>query len=409
MVSTGYDHDHIEHQDRLPPPTTTRDPTGRAARDPTRGGSVTMYDGRSVGVVVPAYNEAGLVGEVIETMPAYVDRIYAVDDASTDGTWTEIRDHAQRLNRRTADRTVPDSGAGASRVVTIHHERNRGAGAAVKTGYSRALEDGIDVVAVMDGDGQMDPAHLERIIEPVAAGEVTYAKGNRLGSRRDYERMSRWRLFGNVLLTLLTRVSSGYWEVSDPQNGFTAISNEGLRRVRFERLYDEYGFLNHFLFALNLDRAEIADVSHPSVYGDETSSIRYSTFVPRLSALLARNFIERIVRSYVIRQFHPLVVCYALGAMVTLTGVLGGLYALSSPSVDAFLGGMTSISVGALGGLLLILGMWFDVSENAGLVRSIPESSESGRFADREVGHDQRFPVFQDGGEMTRSTEGESE
>ena len=370
-----------------------------------------MYDGRSVGVVVPAYNESGHVGEVIETMPDYVDRIYAVDDASTDGTWGEVRDCARRVNRRAAE-SSPDRGAD-TRVVTIQHDRNRGAGAAVKTGYSRALDDDIDVIAVMDGDGQMDPDHLERIVAPVAAGEVTYAKGNRLSSRRDYERMSRWRLFGNVLLTLLTRVSSGYWEVSDPQNGFTAISSDGLRRVRFERLYDEYGFLNHLLFALNLDREQIADVAHPSVYGDETSTIRYSTFVPRVSALLARNFVERIGRSYVLRQFHPLVVSYALGATVTLTGIFGGIYALSSASVDAFLGGMLSVSVGALGGLLLILGMWFDVSENDGLVRSVPEAPAPEPRpeidADREVGSGQRFPVFQDGGEVARPTEGESE
>ena len=371
-----------------------------------------MYDGRSVGVVVPAYNEAGHVSEVIETMPGYVDRVYAVDDGSTDGTWAELRDCAKRIDSQAAG-SPPERGADRPRVVTVRHDRNRGAGAAVKTGYSRALDDGVDVVAVMDGDGQMDPDHLERIVAPVAAGEVTYAKGNRLSSRRDYERMSRWRLFGNVILTLLTRVSSGYWEVSDPQNGFTAISNEGLRRVRFERLYDQYGFLNHLLFALNLDRDQIADIAHPSVYGDETSTIRYSTFVPRLSALLARNFVERISRSYVLRQFHPLVVSYALGATVTLTGIFGGIYALSSASVDAFVGGMLSVSVGALGGLLLVLGMWFDVSENDGLVRSVPESPEPEPRpevdADREVGTGQRFPVFQDGGEVARSTEGESE
>lgn len=368
-----------------------------------------MYDGRSVGVVVPAYNEEGHVAEVIETIPDIADRIYAIDDASTDETWAELRDCAQRVNARATDRRSPDSGDDASRVVAIQHERNRGAGAAVKTGYSRALEDGIDVVATMDGDGQMDPAHLERIVDPVASGEVTYAKGNRLGSRRDYERMSRWRLFGNVLLTFLTRISSGYWEISDPQNGFTAISNEGLRRVRFERLYDDYGFLNHILFALNLNRAKIADVSHPSVYGDETSTIRYSTFIPRLSVLLARTFVERIGRSYVIRRFHPLVICYALGAIVTVIGVSGGLFALLSPTVDAFLGGMMSVSVGALGGLLLTLGMWFDVSENTGLVRSIPELPNPSHGADQEAGRGRPLPAFRDGGEMARSTEGESE
>lgn len=187
----------------------------------------------------------------------------------------------------------------------IRHERNRGAGAAVKTGYARALEDGMDVIAVMDGDGQMDPAHLERVIEPVIAGEVTYAKGNRLRSSRDYATMSRWRLFGNMLLTMLTRVSSGYWELSDPQNGFTAISSDGLRTVDFDQLYDRYGFLNDLLFALNVNREPVADVAHPARYGDERSTIRYSTFVPRLSALIARNFLTRITRSYVLRRFHP--------------------------------------------------------------------------------------------------------
>lgn len=351
-----------------------------------------MYDGHTVGVVVPAYNEAGHVGEVIETIPAYVDRVYAVDDASTDDTWAEIREHARRINASPvgsgvdgvepvgprADRSaveveVGTDGGVTPQVVPIQHGTNRGAGAAVKTGYAHALADDIDVIAVMDGDGQMDPDHLERIIEPVIAGDATYAKGNRLRSGRDYEQMSRWRLFGNGLLTFLTRVSSGYWDLSDPQNGFTAISNEGLRRIRFDRLYDQYGFLNHMLLALNINREPIADVSHPAKYADETSGIRYSTFVPTLSILLARNFLERLVRSYFVRRFHPLIVCYVLGALALITGVAGGVYAVSTPAVDGFLGGMTSVTVGVLGGLLLTLGAWFDVSENEGLVRDVEQ------------------------------------
>ncbi|RAW45645.1 glycosyltransferase family 2 protein [Halorubrum sp. 48-1-W] len=351
-----------------------------------------MYDGHTVGVVVPAYNEAGHVGEVIETIPAYVDRVYAVDDASTDDTWAEIREHARRINASPvgsgvdgvepvgprADRSVVEVEVGTDggvtpQVVPIQHGTNRGAGAAVKTGYAHALADDIDVIAVMDGDGQMDPDHLERIIEPVIAGDATYAKGNRLRSGRDYEQMSRWRLFGNGLLTFLTRVSSGYWDLSDPQNGFTAISNEGLRRIRFDRLYDQYGFLNHLLLALNINREPIADVSHPAKYADETSGIRYSRFVPTLSMLLARNFLERLVRSYFVRRFHPLIVCYVLGALALITGVAGGVYAVSTPAVDGFLGGMTSVTVGVLGGLLLTLGAWFDVSENEGLVRDVEQ------------------------------------
>ena len=349
-----------------------------------------MYDGHTIGVVVPAYNESGHVGSVIETVPTYVDQVYVVDDASTDGTWAEIREHARRINGSSvgseADEFEPigpgadesarkaevgTDGGVTPRIVPIRHETNRGAGAAVKTGYAHALADDIDVTAVMDGDGQMDPDHLERIIEPVVAGEVTYAKGNRLRSGRDYEEMSRWRLFGNGLLTFLTRISSGYWDLSDPQNGFTAISNEGLKRIRIDRLYDQYGFLNHLLLALNINREPIADVPHPAKYANETSGIRYSSFVPTLSILLARNFLERIARSYLIRRFHPLVVCYVLGALTLITGVVGGVYALSSPAVDGFLGGMTSVTVGVLGGLLLTLGAWFDVTENEGLVKEI--------------------------------------
>ena len=371
-----------------------------------------MYDGKTIGVVVPAHNEAGLVGDVIETMPAYVDRIYAVDDASTDSTWDEMRESARRVNGGAWEDDVFNlDSEHAPRVVTIQHERNRGAGAAVKTGYACALEDGIDVAAVMDGDGQMDPAQLDRVIEPVASGEVTYSKGNRLASREDYESMSNWRLFGNLSLTLLTRIASGYWELSDPQNGFTAISNEGLRSIEFERLYDEYGFLNHVLFALNVNREPIADVSHPAVYADETSGINYLKFIPSVSLLLGRNFLERLVRSYVVRRFHPLVVCYVIGALATITGVAGGLYALSSPVVNTFLGGMVSVAVGTLGALLVVLGLWFDVSENEGLVRKVEYSRR--RVTDTEADEVPHVPsgfeVYRDGGTTATSAEGDPE
>lgn len=364
-----------------------------------------MYDGQTVGVVVPAYNEAGHVGEVIETMPTYVDRIYAIDDASTDGTWTEIREHARRKNDRSAARDGSDENRSPTHVVTIRHERNRGAGGAVKTGYARALEDEMDVVAVMDGDGQMDPAHLERVIEPVVAGEVTYAKGNRLRSSHDYATMSRWRLFGNILLTMLTRVSSGYWKLSDPQNGFTAISNEGLHTIRLDRLCDQYGFLNHLLFALNVNRQPIADVAHPARYGDERSAIRYSTFVPRLSALIARNFLERIVRSYVIRQFHPLVAYYALGVVVLLVGVTTGSYSLWNAAVDTFLAGMVSITVATLGLLLLLFGTWLDVMENEELVLDIAGHRIDGSDYAETATEDRRFDVVHDGGTSGDRTE----
>jgi glycosyltransferase involved in cell wall biosynthesis len=381
-----------------------------------------MYRDKTVGVVVPAHDEEGFVGAVIDTMPAFVDRIYVVDDCSTDGTWTEIERHAARANRPDARGTsegthgdaradggfgVDGSGAGdgpgvdgrsadergesvvssgavtsaglpdaasttgtiaAARVVPIRHERNRGRGGAVKTGYRRALADGMDVVAVMDADSQHPPDYLNRIVDPVATGRADYAKGTRL-RHRDRSAMSRWRFFGNSLLTFLTKVSTGYWKMTDPQNGYTAISRDALERLSLNKLYNGYGFLNDVLAALNAREMTIADVSHPAIYGDEQSEIRYGSFVPNLSAILLRNFLGRLSAKYLVRDFHPLVILYLVGAVGLGMGLLGSLVALWSlfGMGSAFVSGALSILLAAVGGVALAMGMAYDRRENAGL------------------------------------------
>lgn len=366
-----------------------------------------MYEGQTVGVVVPAYNEEENIENVIQTLPSFVDRVYAIDDASTDQTWENINRCVTRTEKKKVERSIADGGVDrASRVVPVKHEENQGAGGAVKTGYALALSDEMDVTVVMDGDGQMDPDDLERIIEPVVTGEVTYAKGNRLFFRQDREQMSRWRLFGNSILTMLTRISSGYWELADPQNGYTAISLDGLRTVPFDRLYDSYGFLNHLLISLNVNDEPIADVAHRAVYGDETSGIRYSTFIPGLSVLLFRGFIDRLVQSYLVRRFHPLVACYGVGTFAVTVGALGGLYAIRSPAVDGFLGGMTSLIVVLIGGLLVILGLWFDVKENEGLVHQYghPGMRAVADEGDRSPTGQPSVEAVHDGGRIERTT-----
>lgn len=280
-----------------------------------------MYKGGSVAVVVPAYNEAGLVGDVIDELPAYVDRAYVVDDCSTDGTWPEIQAHAAAINESDRQLVVADGGAAPGRrIEPIRHEENRGVGAAIKTGYRRSLADGMDVTAVINGDGQMDPAILDRFIEPVLSGAAGYAKGNRLSTAADREEMSNWRLFGNVVLTGLTKVSSGYWGMQDAQNGYTAISREALSAIDIDELYEGYGFLNDVLVALNVNDVSIVDVPMAATYGDESSGIRYTTFVPALSSLLLWNFVRRLRRRYVDRGVHPLVGCYLLGVVGTGVG-----------------------------------------------------------------------------------------
>lgn len=247
------------------------------------------YRDATVGVVVPAYDEEDFVGDVVRDVPAFVDRIYAVDDRSTDGTWTAIMEAATAVNAERGP-TAPWERV----VVPIRHERNRGAGGAALTGYRRALADGVDVVATIDGDGQMDPAYLPSLLDPVVEERVAYAKGDRLASREHVAEMSRWRLFGNLLLTGLTRVASGYWRVRDPQNGFTAISGEALAAMDLDRLYERYGFRNDLLVHLSVAGHRVADVAHPARYGEERSGIRYGSFVPNLSWLLFRRFWWRL-------------------------------------------------------------------------------------------------------------------
>jgi glycosyltransferase involved in cell wall biosynthesis len=289
-----------------------------------------MYKGNRVAVVVPAYNEERFVGRTIESVPSYVDRIYAVDDGSTDGTWREIQETARRLNEEGPEPVAADGGQhDGSRVVCIRHETNRGVGAGIKTGYYRAIDDDMDVVAVMNGDAQMDPEVLPHFLDPIVEGRADYAKGDRISRRENVGEMSSWRLFGNRLLTRLTNLSSGYWKTIDSQNGYTAVSVETLEQIPLEDVYDQYGFLNDMLTTLNLHDARIVNVPHRAVYGDEESGIVYRNFVPKLSGLLFRNFLRRLGRRSTDRSYQPAVAAYALGMVGMLFGALSALRGVS--------------------------------------------------------------------------------
>ncbi|MFC4357813.1 glycosyltransferase family 2 protein [Halobium salinum] len=312
-----------------------------------------MYDGKTIGVVVKAYNEEGFVGGVIDTLPAYVDRAYVIDDRSEDGTWDEIVDHANRENeRRRADGTAAFDPV----VEPIRHERNRGVGGGLKTGYRRALEDGLDVVVCVDGDGQMNPERMPLLIEAVTTGGADYAKGNRLTDKSDRGRMSTWRWFGNSLLTNLTRLSTGYWSVTDSQNGYTAINRETLEALPVEDLYERYGVLNDVLAKLNVDGRVVADVRMPAEYGNEQSGIRYGSFVPNLSKLLLRNFVYRQRRKSASLLPHPSALGYALGVLGGVAAVVGAVRSVANREFDA---GVPKLVVASL--VSLLAGLLFDV------------------------------------------------
>ena len=197
-----------------------------------------MYRNKSVAVVVPAFNEETQINLVIDTMPEWVDHIVIVNDRSRDRTSEVVRAN-------------PVFASG--RIELIEHEVNQGVGGAIATGYKWARDNGIDVAVVMAGDGQMDPADLPAILDPVVEDQADYTKGNRLVTGEAFRKIPKIRFFGNSILSLLTKIVSGYWHVADSQTGYTAISAEALAAIDWDRMYKRYGQPNDLL--VKVDRA----------------------------------------------------------------------------------------------------------------------------------------------------------
>src|SRR4051812_43338627 len=312
-----------------------------------------MLDGKTVAVVVPAHNEESLIGPTLAGIPAYVDRVYVVDDASGDATAATV----EQLNYE--------------RVELIRHERNQGVGAAIVTGYKAALRDRMDVTAVMAGDNQMDPDELETLVAPVARGEVDYAKANRLFTGQAWELIPRNRYLGNAVLSMMTKIASGYWHVADSQAGYTALGLSTLEVLDLDRIYRLYGFPNDMLVHLNVVNARVRDYPSRPIYGvGERSGIRLRKVIPRMSWLLLKGFFWRLREKYVIRDFHPLVFFYFFGLVMGVTGLGLGIALIVLRS----LGHGITAATGVLVALLLIFGsqftlfaMWFDMESNKDL------------------------------------------
>jgi glycosyltransferase involved in cell wall biosynthesis len=314
-----------------------------------------VLEGKSIAVVVPAHDEEALLEETLAGIPGFVDRIYVVDDASRDATVERARAAAEQ----------------DTRVEVIEHERNAGVGAAIVTGYRRAVEDHIAVACVMAADNQMDPGDLEGIAMPVVRGEVEYAKANRLFTGQAWELIPHHRYLGNAVLSLLTKIASGYWHVADSQSGYTAVAHDTLAALDLDRLYPRYGFPNDMLVHLNVVNARVRDVPSRPVYGvGERSGIKLRKVVPRISWLLLKAFFWRLREKYVIRDFHPLVFFYVFGILMGLAGLALGIALI----VLRIMGHSITAATGVLVALLLIFGsqftlfaMWFDMESNKDL------------------------------------------
>ncbi len=314
-----------------------------------------MFNKKSICVVVPAYNESSQIGKVIETMPDFVDSIVIIDDASQDDT-TEIVQQHQKNH---------------SRIEMVRHPENKGVGGAISTGYKWARDKGYDVTAVMAGDGQMDPAELEKIITPIVEGSADYVKGNRLFYGDAWSMIPHYRYLGNSFLSLMTKIASGYWHIADSQSGYTAIALIALKRINPDKIYKDYGMPNDLLIKLNQHDFRVRDVHIRPVYNvGEHSGIKLRKVIPRISWVLFKGFWRRLFFKYVIRDFHPLIFFYLL-AFILL--VLSFPLALRLFYIWMMRGDIPDMNALALiftlisGLQTLFFGMWFDMEYNKNL------------------------------------------
>lgn len=309
-----------------------------------------MYKDQRVAIVVPAYNEERLIGKVISTTPSFVDDIVVIDDGSRDDT------------SRQAEQ------AGDARLRLIVHERNTGVGGAVVTGHKEALALGADIVCIMSGDAQCDPAYLESLVSPVAEGTCDVAKGNRFYSMDSFRTMPKFRILGNVIMSFLVKFATGYWRIVDPLFGYLAMSRTVLERLPLDRISKGYSLENDTLINLNILGATVMDVPIPALYGDEVSNIKLYRDVPSVTWFLFKGFWRRIFWKYVLWSFSPIALFLFTGIALLAWGTSFGLFiviqTLGPPVAST---GTVLLSVGPLllGIQLVIFALVLDIQEGS--------------------------------------------
>ena len=315
-----------------------------------------MYKGKSVAVVVPAYNEEKLIGRVIETTPDYVDHIVIVDDLSKDHTVEIVNEYIKQST---------------GRIVLITLKKNSGVGGAIAEGYKWCRDHEIDATAVMAGDAQMDPDDLPALLDPVVSGEVDYSKGNRLFTGEAWHKIPKTRYMGNAALSLLTKIASGYWHVADSQTGYTVANLKVLSTLDLGGIYKKYGMPNDMLVKLNIYNFKVRDVEIEPIYGiGEKSGIKPLLIIPKFIWLLSRLFLYRMIQKYVIRDFHPLIFFYFSGITFSFIGWLFGLFLFLFRLISGPVAATSTIVAIFLiitGMQTLLFAMWFDMDSNKNL------------------------------------------
>ena len=267
-----------------------------------------MYQGRRIAVVIPAFNVAQQIVSVIQEIPDYIDDIIVVDDASKDGTAQLVR------------------GLSEPRLTLLQHTANQGVGGAMTTGFRAALAGGAEIIVKMDGDGQMDPAFLPALLDPIVKEGYAYAKGNRFLAEQGLREMPKVRLAGSFSLTFLTKLASGYWHVFDPVNGYLAIDAAALHRLPLEKIARRYFFETDVLIHLNVFRARVKDVPARTRYGRERSSMQVRWVLLTFPFFLANGFWYRIYQRHVLREFSAVAMFWVLGSVLLAWGTGFGAY-----------------------------------------------------------------------------------
>ena len=364
-----------------------------------------MLENKTIAVVVPCYNEETQIKMVLETMPDFVDRIIVINDCSNDQTENLVKDYiakhqtsskeiksiqktikpnkfnkadiiaheVQKIeNNKLVDSLIFNDNY-KDRIVLINHKINSGKGAGVATGYKWAKDHGMDCTATMDGDGQMDPSELESICIPVINENIDYVKGNRLIHRSSLLVIPKIRFLGNSILSILTKLASGYWKISDTQTGFTAISLKALNSIRLHKIYKSYGYPNDVLVKLNIAFCSVREVEIKPVYNvGEQSKMKILKVIPMVSWLLFKSFFKRLWIKYLFRDFHPLFLLYNASFLLGLGSILYGYKIISYMLVNQAINQLTILAFMFLfisGFQSFLFAMWMDIQDNEGLLK----------------------------------------
>jgi len=271
-----------------------------------------------IAVIIPAFKVIDTIKEVISSIPDTVDYIIVVDDRCPEFSGRE----AEKSNRKN--------------LIVIYHERNEGVGGAMITGYKKALEFGCEIVIKIDGDGQMDPKYVGNLIGPLIQDDADYTKGNRFQDFKALETMPRIRIFGNSALSFMIKVASGYWNIMDPTNGYTAIHRRVLDKLDLSKISKGYFFESDLLIRLNIINAVVKDVRMPAKYAQEKSSLNIKKAIFQFPSKLLKGLAKRVFLKYFIYDFNMASVYILLGLPVFLASVFWGIVEW----IDSFVSGV---------------------------------------------------------------------